>query len=93
MSEMVNIPGIGQISKDSGFIPLNKCSDGIFEVGKNDVLSITATGDRKVEFVSFDKHTLAYVSFYGLPGILPDTPCRTKEAYKGGFDGFGRDHG
>ena len=62
MEELVYIPNIGSISKDSGFIPLEKCSDGVFAVGKDGVVSITATGDRKVEFIAFREHTIAFVN-------------------------------
>jgi beta-phosphoglucomutase len=62
MEELVRIPGIGSISRDSGFIPLEKCSDGVFQVGAHGVVSITATGDRKVEFVAFQDKTIAFVN-------------------------------
>ncbi|MHC4413529.1 MAG: HAD family hydrolase [Planctomycetota bacterium] len=57
----VNIPAVGDIMLDSGMKPLQRCSDNVFEVGKDSVASITATGDGKVEFIAFEDHTLAYV--------------------------------
>ena len=72
MAVLVTLPGIGPISKESGFIPLEKCSDGVFEAGRTGVVSITATGDRKVEFIAFEAHTLAYVrSAIGYPAYYP----------------------
>lgn len=72
MSEVFNFPGIGRVEEGSGFIPLTNCSDGNFQVGKGGVISITATGDRKVEFISFQNHTLAYVkSAMGYPAYYP----------------------
>lgn len=59
--EGIKLPGIGQILRDSGFQVLNNCSDGQFEVGKDGVVSILATGDGKVEFISFGEYTMAYV--------------------------------
>lgn len=72
MNQLVNIPGIGTITKESGFISLERCSDGVFVVGKEGVVSITATGDKKVEFIAFEDHTLAYVkSAMGYPAYYP----------------------
>lgn len=68
----MNIPGLGQILKDSGFVEIGACSDGHFAVGKEGVVSITATGDRKVEFIAFKDHTLAYVkSAMNYPAYYP----------------------
>lgn len=83
MDLRVNIPGIGQVSMDAGFIPLNECSDGFFEVDKGGVVSITATGDRKVEFISFAKHSLAYVnSSMGYPAYYPIFPVEMEKPVK-----------
>ncbi|MFA6244199.1 MAG: HAD family phosphatase [Candidatus Hydrogenedentales bacterium] len=77
MNSLVEIPNIGSISRASGFVPLERCSDGVFVVGKDGVVSITATGDRKVEFVAFEDHTLAYVrSSMGYPAYYPVHPVR-----------------
>ncbi|NIA14738.1 MAG: HAD hydrolase-like protein [Nitrospiraceae bacterium] len=75
MALLVDIPAIGPITTDSGFVPLEACSDGVFAVGKDGVVSITATGDRKVEFIAFAEHTLAYVkSALGYPAYYPVHP-------------------
>lgn len=72
MNVLVNIPGIGPVTTGYGLIPLEMCSDGSFQVGKNGVLSITATGDRKVEFIAFETRSLAYVkSEMGYPAFYP----------------------
>jgi beta-phosphoglucomutase-like phosphatase (HAD superfamily) len=80
MDTLVNIPAIGPISEESGFIPMQVCSDGIFHVGHEGVVSITATGDRKVEFIAFRDHTLAYVkSAMGYPAYYPVHPVNMKK--------------
>jgi beta-phosphoglucomutase-like phosphatase (HAD superfamily) len=61
MKTLVDIPNIGEISANSGMKVLEVCSDGVFKVGIDGVVSITATGDEKVEFIAFKDHTLAYV--------------------------------
>lgn len=71
----VTIPAIGQIPEGSGLIPLPACSNGVFRSGENGVVSIHATGDRKVEFIAFADHTLAYVkSALGYPAYYPLHP-------------------
>ncbi|MBI5094209.1 MAG: HAD hydrolase-like protein [Candidatus Hydrogenedentes bacterium] len=75
MEPLVVIPNIGAISRDSGFVALDTCSDGVFVVGSKGVKSITATGDRKVEFIAFDDRALAYVkSSMGYPAYYPVHP-------------------
>ncbi len=69
------IPGLGPIPADSGLIPLHICSDGRFAAGRDGVVSITTTGDRKVEFIAFTDHTLAYVrSALSYPAYYPVHP-------------------
>ncbi len=83
MSKIINIPDIGQIDEQSGFIPLEVCSDQHFRVGQDGVISITATGDRKVEFIAFADHTLAYVSSsMGYPAYYPIHPVGIKKPLK-----------
>ena len=84
MDLLVNIPGIGPVSRNSGMLPLEKCSDGVFEVGRNGVASITATGDRKVELIAFAKHSLAYVkSAMGYPAYYPVHSVKMEKPVKG----------
>jgi len=83
MSSLVNIPKLGELSEDSGMLSLDACTDGIFRVGKDGVASITATGDRKVEFIAFKDHTLAYVkSAMGYPAYYPVYPVEVKKPVK-----------
>ncbi|MHC4762803.1 MAG: HAD family hydrolase [Planctomycetota bacterium] len=79
----VNIPAVGDIMLDSGMKPLQRCSDNVFEVGKDSVASITATGDGKVEFIAFEDHTLAYViSAMGYSAYYPVYPVRIEKPIK-----------
>lgn len=83
MATLVEIPNLGIISTESGFVPLEQCSDGIFAVGKDGVISITATGDRKVEFIAFEDHSLAYVkSAMGYPAYYPVLPVKIEKPVK-----------
>lgn len=83
MDVLVTIPNIGPISTESGFIALEKCSDGRFAVGKDGVVSITATGDRKVEFLAFEDHSIAFVkSTMGYPAYYPVEPVRLDKPVK-----------
>jgi beta-phosphoglucomutase len=51
------------------------CNDGRFRPGADGVISVTATGDGKVEFIAFADHTLAYVrSALGYPAYYPIHP-------------------
>ncbi|HCE46332.1 MAG TPA: haloacid dehalogenase [Lentisphaeria bacterium] len=83
MSFPIAIPDLGTITKDSGFIPMEKCSDGKFQVGRDGVKTITATGDKKVEFIAWDYHTVAYVkSSMGYPAYYPVHPVKMKKPVK-----------
>ncbi|MFB3852736.1 MAG: HAD family hydrolase [Vicinamibacterales bacterium] len=71
----MTIPGLGFIEDASGLVPLQECSDGCFRAGRDGVVSITATGDRKVEFISFADRTIACVaSSMGYPAYYPVHP-------------------
>jgi beta-phosphoglucomutase-like phosphatase (HAD superfamily) len=66
------IPGIGAIDEAAGFVWLESSNDGRFRTGQHGVVAIVATGDRKVEFIAFRDHTLAYVrSAMGYPAYYP----------------------
>jgi beta-phosphoglucomutase len=83
MGVLTEIPAIGQISEDAGLIPLQACSDGAFRIGEDGVVSVTATGDQKVEFIAFEEHTLAYVkSDLGYPAYYPVHPVRMEKPVK-----------
>jgi beta-phosphoglucomutase-like phosphatase (HAD superfamily) len=72
MSTTIEVPGIGPLSADTGFNMLDECSDGHFSVGRDGVTAVIATGDKKVEFIVFNNHTLAYVkSSMGYPAYYP----------------------
>ncbi|HPO11910.1 MAG TPA: HAD hydrolase-like protein [Candidatus Hydrogenedentes bacterium] len=80
METLVTIPNIGPIAGNSGFIPLECTSNGAFKTGLDGVISITATGDRKVEFIAFENHTLAYVtSAMGYPAYYPVHPVNIEK--------------
>lgn len=75
MANSIHIPNLGSFAEDAGFIPLQACSDGVFKTGVDGVTSITATGDRKVEFIAFQNHSLGYVnSSMGYPAYYPVHP-------------------
>ncbi|MBN1314628.1 MAG: HAD hydrolase-like protein [Anaerolineales bacterium] len=75
MKAPVEIPNLGSVSPDSGFVPLEACSDNLFRAGENGVVSITTTGDRKVEFIAFQDRTIAYInSRMGYPAYYPVHP-------------------
>ena len=83
MIESPYIPAIGAVTPDSGLIPQEVCSDGVFRVGKDGVAAIAATGDRKVEFIAFKDHTLAYVkSAMGYPAYYPVHPVEIQKPIK-----------
>ncbi len=84
MEFLTEIPGLGYIPADSGFITLPKCSDGIFEAGNKGVISILATGDSKVEFIIFNSCTLAFVnSSMGYPAYYRVLPVDLHKPIRG----------
>lgn len=77
------IKDLGIFDETSGFIKIDKCSDGFFETGKDGVISIYATGDKKVEFISFEDRTIAYVlSSIGYPAYYPVKKVELKAPIK-----------
>ena len=75
LQKTVHIPDLGDIGPDSGFHVLERTEDARFEVGKNGVVDILATGDQKVEFVSFGDRSLACVkSAIAYPVYYPVLP-------------------
>ena len=74
---------LGPLAKDSDFISLKRCTDERFATGKDGIVSILATGDRKVEFVFFKNHVLAYIgSAMGYPAYYPVQPVEIKKPVK-----------
>jgi beta-phosphoglucomutase-like phosphatase (HAD superfamily) len=70
-----NLPGLDLLPSRSGLIPQARSSDEKFEVGKQGVTTILATQDRKVEFVAFSDHILAFIqSAMGFPAYYPVLP-------------------
>lgn len=83
MSKTFEFVDLGTMTEENGFIGLEQCSDGQFTVGKNGVNVVAATGDRKVEFIGFDTHTLAYVkSAMGYPAYYPVHPVKMEKPLK-----------
>jgi beta-phosphoglucomutase len=75
VSTVNHMPHLGDFPPDSGLIPLETCGDGFHRVGRNGVQAILATGDRRVEFIAFADHTLAFVhSALGYPAYYPVHP-------------------
>lgn len=83
MDHLTCIKDLGDLSIDSGCIVLERTSDDKFHAGKNGVNTIVATGDNKVEFVSFDTHSLACVkSAIGFPVYYPVYPVGLERPVK-----------
>jgi beta-phosphoglucomutase-like phosphatase (HAD superfamily) len=79
----MDISMLGPLAKESDFITLEKCSDGRFAQGKDGVISIIATGDRKVEFIFFKNHILSYVrSSMGYPAYYPIEKVKIEKPVK-----------
>lgn len=59
------------------------CSDGFFVAGKDGVVSVLATADKKVEFIVFEQRILAYVrSAMGYPEYYPILPVKIEKPVK-----------
>lgn len=83
MEKYFNIPDVGSFDENSGLIKLNECSDGFHKVGTNGVVSITATGDKKVEFIAYENKTIAFVnSAMGYPAYYPVHPVKLEKPIK-----------
>jgi beta-phosphoglucomutase len=83
MNKLTEIPGIGAISTESGFTLLESNSDTLFRIGEKGVESICATGDGKVEFISFKERSLAYVnSKLHYPAYYPIHPTKLEGPLK-----------
>ncbi|MBI2435186.1 MAG: HAD hydrolase-like protein [Candidatus Hydrogenedentes bacterium] len=83
MNNTVHFPNLGSFSADSGLVLRDRCSDSVFAVGADGVQAVAATGDGKVEFVGFARHTLAYVkSAMGYPAYYPVHPVALRKPVK-----------
>ena len=79
LDKKLYIPDLGEVDATSGFHLLDKTEDGKFIAGKNGVEFVVATGDQKVEFVSFGTHSLACVkSAIAYPVYYPVYPVKTE---------------
>ena len=68
---------------DTGMALLSRTCDGRFHAGRDGVVSIWSTGDKKVEFVAFRDSTLALVkSALGYPAYYPVHPVSLKKPVK-----------
>jgi len=77
------MPGLGVVSDETGFIRLDSSSDGRFTTGKDGVKAIAATGDKKVEFIAWENHTMACCrSSMGYPAYYPVHPVHLKKPVK-----------
>lgn len=81
--DAVTIPDLGVIAPEDGFRLLERTSDGRYLTGHCGVECIAATGDGKVEFVSFAGHTLACVnSAIAYPVYYPVYPVKLERPVK-----------
>lgn len=79
MPDLINLPNLGTFAADAGLMVLPQCSDGLHRAGHNGVQVIAGTADRKVEFIAFQDHTLAYVkSSLGYPAYYPVHPVELR---------------
>ena len=83
LDKKILIPDLGEVGPESGFHLLEKTEDGRFVTGKNGVVDIVATGDEKVEFVSFGDSSLACVkSAIAYPTYYPVQPVKLEMPVK-----------
>jgi beta-phosphoglucomutase len=83
MSTTIAIPHLGRFGAGEGLRSLDRCSDGVFVVGRHGVSAVAATADGKVEFIAFGSHSLAYVrSSMGYPAYYPVHPVRLRRPVK-----------
>jgi len=76
MTQSPDVHGIGPIPPDSGMKLIPTGGDGLFRTGAGGVRAICLTGDRKVEFIAYPDHTLAWVrSAMGHPAVYPLLPA------------------
>lgn len=77
------IPDLGEFDENCGLKIIDECSDGCFRAGENGVKNVYATGDGKVEFICYEKHTIAYVlSSIGYPAYYKVKPVEVQKPIK-----------
>ncbi|MDE7406122.1 MAG: HAD family phosphatase [Clostridiales bacterium] len=77
------IKDLGEFDETDGLVKIDVCSDGYFRTGKDGVIGVYATGDRKVEFICFADRTIAYVlSAIGYPAYYPVKPVSVQKPIK-----------
>jgi beta-phosphoglucomutase len=77
MQMQIDLPDSALFFTGPGLTPISKCSDGLFEAGKQGVVNILATADHKVEFIIFERSVLAFVrSSMGYPAYYPVNPTQ-----------------
>ncbi len=83
MAVVADLPDVGPVTAESGFVALEATSDGTFRAGSGGVRAVVATGDRKVEFIAFADRTLARVnSALGYPAYYPLRPVDLERPVK-----------
>jgi beta-phosphoglucomutase-like phosphatase (HAD superfamily) len=83
MDILADLTALEKIKNDSEFITIQQSSDGKFHAGKDGVISITTIGDRKVEFIAFERHLLACVkSSLGYSAYYPVHPVSLQKPVK-----------
>lgn len=81
--ETMDVPGLGRVNTNEGFIYTSICSDGLHRINKDGVRAIITTGDGKVEFIVFENTTLAFVkSNLGYPAYYKVLPVELKKPVK-----------
>lgn len=79
IDQIFHLPHLGSFEPGDGFIPLDRCSDGVTLRGRNGVVNIFTTQDQKVEFIAYSDHTIAYVSSaLGYPAYYPVHPVEVR---------------
>lgn len=77
------IPNLGTFDETASFVPLTKSSDGFHIIGKDGVKGIYSTKDKKVEFICYDNHTMAFVkSAVGYPAYYMVEPVKLEKPVK-----------
>jgi beta-phosphoglucomutase-like phosphatase (HAD superfamily) len=77
------VPGLDVPPDAAGLVTLDRCSDGRFRTGEDGVVRILTPADRRVEFIVFEDHTLAYVrSALGYPAYYPVHPVHIERPVK-----------